>query len=505
MPFYKVSVGFAVADTAGASILANGIPSSIYANTVRVMNCYTSLNQTVFEIEADDNIIANEWADAIIKAIKQVLEYTPPVVEDPDPPPAALDVWAKVGTWTKTVAEGTTVVGSLPSTPKGIILWGSGLSGAAFGTYAEAGGAVVGFSDGTNNRAHAYSTQDNVSPANANRSIGNKAFHLHDPAGDATGHIKESCTVTFDSTSFTMNWSDTTLATVGHYYVFGGDDIAQVQVQDFLCDTTTTGPHTYAGLAQRNDFCMLLQPHIVGITLPLESIVGAAEALHSVSVHAGANNSKSWCTNIRAGDNIATTSTYRLQRRTRIFNTMGVTTSVRQLDAEWLRWTGDGFELNYIDSPDATDHWFTGMFVKGGNWDAGSFYQPIVTGEVMTLMTPPTSHAQAIMGFSINNGIQDTWTAGNTNAKWTIGAQDSAGNKGCLSYAGVQGVNPSQESTVMVTDKFMKHITGAATAASSTIIAECTATDMTTAGKFTVNYTTADSTARQVVWFALLD
>jgi hypothetical protein len=504
MPFYNVSVGFAVTDTAAASIVSNGIPVSIYPTPVRVINSYSSKNQTVFQIEADDLIIANEWADKLLPAIKQVTEYTPPAVENPDPPPAALDVWARVGTWTKTIAAGTTVISGLPSAPKGVILWGSGLSAAVTGTYSEAGATVIGFSNGTVNRNYAYVAQDNLSPANANRSIGNKAFQLVDPTGNDTTHITaESGNVTFGATSFTIIWSATTLATTGFYYAFGGNDITQVEIKDFQCGTTSIGPHTYSGLAQRNDFCILLQPHIVGITLPLATTVGAAEGLMSISAHAGANNSKSWCTNIRTEDNIATTSSWRLQRRGKLFNTMGVGTSVRQLDAEWLGWTDDGFELNYIDSPDATDHIFTGMFVKGGNWDAGFFQQPTTVGQVTTIANPSTSLIKGIMGFSISSGDLTTWTAGTAAAKLVIGAEDSSGNRRCLAYAN-NPTNPSQEATVMVTDKFMKHTTAAATAASSTVPAECVVSDIATAGKFTINYSTVDTTSRQTVWFALL-
>ena len=504
MPFYHIDVGFRMYDVACARIKSTGIPSEIYATPVRIITFVNSSNNTVFSIEADDEIIANEWAIALKTAITTTTEYTPEVVEDPDPPPFALDTWARVGQWTKSVGNATTTISGLPGTPKGIIVWGSGLSGSTLGTYDEAGGIVIGFSNGTDNRDLACAMQDNVNPTNANRSVAERAFHLIDPAGDASTHVvtNENCTITFDTDSFDMNWNATTLATVGHYHVFGGDDVSLVEIKDFQFNTTTTGEKIYTGLAEQNDFCMLFAPFITFSSgYPTGGFAGA---LNSVSVHARADNTKTWCTNIRSGDNLTdSTSTHRLQRKNKVLHTMGGTSSAQQQVAEWAGWTADGFKLNWIDSPSSPTTGFTGMFVKGGNWDAGSLLQPTAIGEVTTLIAPSTAVIQAIMAFSVNNPDNSTNTIGVTPAKWTIGAEDLDGNRGCLSYSGATGVWPSREATLMVSDKFMKHITSDATASSSITNAECVVSDIATQGEFTVDYTTVDSTARHVVWFAL--
>lgn len=506
MPFYRVYAGYGIAADTCARILANGIPPEIYSTPVRVLHFYKiGSDQTLFEVEAESLLIAYEWRDKLVNAIGIVEEYVPDEVEDPDPPPTPLDVWAKVGTWTKSIGSATTAITGLPSAPKGIVVWGSGLSGAVPATWNEAGGVVIGFSDGTDNRDYAYVTQDNISPTNANRSIGNKAFHLVDPTGNATTHILENCTITFGATSFDMNWNATTLATVGYYYVFGGADIIAVEIKDFQCGTTSTGVFPYTGLAEQYDFGMFLTSDIAGTTLPLSSIVGADEALHSISVHATANNTKSWTINVRDQDNVVTTSTSRMQRTGRLFDTMGTGTSFRQMDGKWAGWTLNGFDINWIDAPNANDQWFTGMFVKGGHWDAGNLLQPTAIGEVTTLTTPSTGMVKGVMGFSVSTADISANTVGFTQAKMCIGAEDSAGNRGCLTCASNNAVNPSVGATLMRSDLFMKHVTPTATAASSTSQGEATISDVATAGEFTVNYTQADGTPRQVVWFALSD
>ena len=67
----------------------------------------------------------------------------------------------KVGAWTKTAGGSTTTSINLGAQAKAVILWGSGLSAAAFGTWSEGGASCLGFSDGTTNRALGRTTRDN--------------------------------------------------------------------------------------------------------------------------------------------------------------------------------------------------------------------------------------------------------------------------------------------------------------------------------------------------------
>jgi len=508
MPFFRVRAGYGIDAFSCANIMQNGIPPTIYANTVRVTNFWKTVDETIFEIEADNETIAIEWRDALIHAIGKIEQYNPETPENPDTPPGPLDVWVKVGTWTKTITESPTVISGLPSAPKGVIFWGSGLSGNAFGTYNDAGTVVIGISDGTTHRCLAYACQDNVSTTNCYRSTSARGFHIVDPTATGSGQIKETATISFDSTSFNMNWSGTTLACTGLYFVFGGTDIQECVVKEQKEGTSgTTVPQivTYSGLGNQFDFAFVLNQFTGSASDPPPwPVTGFANAFHSISVHAGNDNARTWSANIMAANAQASTSNTaaRVQRTNRFLHTLGSITNARQQAAEWDGWTSDGYKLKWIDLP-ATNLFWTGLFVRGGKWDASEYLQPTSNGTVTALVQDSTSEIRGIMGFSVNNIDIPGGEGGTAPSKFAVGAQDSAGNKGCLAYAGNTNTSNTEESTVMVSNKFMKHITTATTASSSTTNAECTISNMTTDGQFTANYTTTDSTARQVLWFSL--
>jgi hypothetical protein len=507
MPFYNVYVGYGIADTACADILANGIPSTIYNTPVRPINFYkVGSDQTVFKIQAADETIAHQWRDALIAAIGQVEEYIPEVVEGQDPPPSALDVWAKVGTWTKSIGSATTTVTGLTSAPKGLIMWGSGLSGATVGSFSEAGGTVFGFSDGTEDRCISYCTQDNVNPSNANRAYRKEIFWCLNPSeSDHTLHHKEHGTVTFGSTSFDIAWDATTLATEGFYFVFGGNDIIDVQVKDFSSGIgePSKGNVTYSDLGDRYDFGLLLTSQFTGLSSPPSSSV---TALNAVSAHATNNNNKSWMCTIKADDNSLTANQHRIQSNKKLLTAINLTSTGLEQIAEWQEWILNGFILKWNNAPPTDDFRFSGLFVKGGHWDIGSFIQPTSIGTVSTLVEPYQAQVQGIMGLSTNVANMSSSSVAITQGRWTVGAEDAAGNRRCLSYGGlvVTSGSPTIEATGMFNDIFMKHITPTATASSSTINSQCSITDIATSGEFTVNYTTvAEATQRQTLWFCL--
>lgn len=504
MPFYRVYVGYGISDAACARILANGIPPEIYSTPVRVLNFYRAgYDQTVFEIDAGDDAIAKAWTAALNDAISEVIEYTPVTPENPDPPPSSSNVWARVGTWTKTAGVSTTVISSLPGQPKGLILWGSALEGATFGTNSNAGAVGIGISDGTTNRFMGYGVQDNTSPINAGRICSRSALQIMDPTGTTLGTFAmDNGSATFGATSFTLTWSATTRATQGFYYVFGGDDIEFVKVQDFVTETTSTGTHEYTGFGRKYDFGMFFINFTTGAAGPDFWPNGYnAGALCSVSVHATQTNEKQWVSNIKQADNVATTNAQRTQQTDRMLSSFANGTfSTMQQVARWNGWTNDGFVLDWILAPTGATRAMTGLFVKGGKWDCGSFIQPVSTGTIDVLLAPADSLPQGIMAFSVNNIVYEPGFT-NTPARWTVGAQDVNGNKGCLSYDGLHGVSTSDELTVMNNNTFMKYITWATPTVTTN--ANCSISDMASAGQFTVNFSTADSTPRQTVWFSL--
>ena len=502
MPFYRINLGLRLDDVTCARLLSDGISLEVFTQVVRVLRIAKTSTNTIFTIDAGSETIAENWRDAILEDITDIEEIDIEAAPGDEGAPPELDVWAKVGQWTKSVGNATTTISSLPDIPKGVILWGSGLINAAFGTYNEAGGTVLGYADGTLNRSFGFACEDNQSPTNANRSIQSKAFHLVDPTGDVTGHIKEGCTVDFNATSFDMDWDATTNATVGHYFVFGGDDIEDVQIKDFEYGTTDSIVQEYTGLGRRYDFGLFLTPYIAG-PLPWGNFGITGAAMHSISAMAGTNRQRSWTTTIRNQDNVNPSSAHRLQKRTKMLSTMDTVTNTEQQYCTFVEWTDDGYKLDWVNPPSAATGFFSGFFVKGGKWDAGYFYQPPVIGTIRSLLLGKYDLIQGIMGFSINQSDVTFNTAGSTTAKLSIGGEDADGSRGTITYAGNTAKASSEEATIMLDDTFIRAIDGTATASSSTVTGECTVSDMATRGEFTCDYTITDGISRQVVWFTL--
>lgn len=457
MPFYKIDFGFRIDGVALNRLAIQGL--STFQEPVRVLPSegYSNKGNTVLVIEAATQAIARAWKIAFINELSSVEVYEPPVVEGQDPPPAALNVWARTGIWSKTVGNATTTISSLPSQPRGVILWGSGISGNVLENPTTTGGSVVfGFSDGTDNRDLAYVAQHNQTTTNANRSIGPKAFHLVDPTGTNTTHILESCTVSMASTSFSLNWDATTLATMGGYFAFGGSDIIECEVKDYEVGTTTSGIVDYTGLGFVPSMSLFLFPFITGGLPWPSSITGTADGLQSISAYTYHNG---WTSAIQNQDNVSLTSTHSLQKRSYTMTGMAGNSNTEQ---QYGRYStdnaADGFAIEWFNAPAASNTIFTGLFVKGGRWQAGSFIQPTVPGTVRVLTNPEWyARVKGILGVSINAPDITDSNIGVSNAKMSIGAQDSTGSKACLSYASSDMVNPSRESSILTDAKFMRY------------------------------------------------
>lgn len=497
MPFYKVYTDYALSENACDNILTNGIPSSVYAPAVRVYEVSRSPEQTAFTISAADEDTARGWLAAVGDAIGQVVstDYTPPT---PDPTPTPLNVWVRVGTWTKSIGGATTTISALPATPKGLILWGSGLSGAALGTFNEHGSVVVGFSDGTFHRDLAATSQDNVNPSNCNRAYGTRIFHCTDPTASGTSTVTETATATFGATSFDLNWSATTIATVGCYFVFGGNDIAEVIVKDYQTGTASMGEKEYTGLGNEFNFAFMLADFHSG---DWTSAAVSGAAMHSISVHASTSNSKSWNAHLREDDDSTPSAADRRHNVDGgVLGVMGDGTSNEQQLAQWKGWTSDGFILNWTNAPNLSSFAFTGLFVRGGKWDAGTMASPAATGTTTNISESPTDSIQGMMAIATSMAPGVSYLP---SSRFTIGAQDTNDNKACLSYGATTAVNPTVEATLMVSDKFLRQINPTATASSSTDHVVCTISDMDTAGQFSVNYTTVPGVANKQSWFSL--
>jgi hypothetical protein len=458
---FKISMGFRIDDATCARILAQGLSSTVYTDPIYIDRIQNTDTNTIITVHALSKTSARNFKEAILTDLGSVESFEPPPpTGTEDPPEGTLDVWSRVGQWSKIAGNATTTISGLPSQPKGIIVWGSGLADATVGTFSAGGGVVFGFSNGTDNRDLAYVAQDAQVTSNAYRSISKKAFHLVDPTGNVSTHIKGDATITFGSTSFTMNWSATTLATVGNYFVFGGDDIGSVVIQDYEVGTTASAVVDYSISSINNpyNFAMMLYPHVAGGLPWPTSPTGYSGALSSISVQAGPDPVRSWSTSIRDKSAVNPSDACALQRNTYLLTGMSEDDVHEQQYCRFNKWTNTGFSLEWFNAPTATNYIFSGMFVQGGHWDAGIFYQPTAPGVVYTLFKSKYPLIQGLMAFSANKPEISDEDEGHHHAYLSIGGADNQLNEGCSVYGGIMMSSPTSEKSLVANDKFMKYI-----------------------------------------------
>lgn len=512
MPFYNVSVGYRLSNEKMNAIRLSGIPLEIYPEVVRIRKGQNSDDDTFFIIEAVSEDAALGWADALRDVLSSTETIVIEEVENPDDPPDELDVYSKVGTWTKTGGVSTTAITSLglSSKPlKALFLWGSGVpSHTTFNAYVEHGGAVFGFSDGTNEYCSGGSMQDNVGTTNSNTAILAKAYYIHDPTGNAANHIEETGTVGFDSDGFTITWSGTTTSGAGHYMAIWGDDISDVAAVAFDNETTDEGLHEYdLGIDFNPDFGLIVGNYANDAVggLPYSD----TDPSLTVCVNAGQTNERNWYSGISAGDGNPVATTARHQRYNRFPGELDLawSSNFETSGATFEGWTDTGFIVDWTPNPpDFTPSLFIGIFIKGGKWDAGYFVQPATggtspVGDVRALLVDKYSVVKGLMCLSIGNTVLNS-VVGNSNIKWSVGATDGT-NEGLSGVSVVQSSDPTVTASVMWNNKLVSNATAAATATSSTEDASCTIEDISTPGEFTVHYDSSDGTARQVVWWTL--
>jgi len=500
---FKVSVGHRLENVTVERIHVHGVVDEIYAPIVRVKHAYSSSDDTIFIIQCANEDIARGWLDAVRKVEGAVDPFKIEVAAGADSPPAALDVNAKVGTWTKTAAGSTTTSINLGAQPRAVILWGSGLAGATFGTYSEGGGSCIGFSDGTTNRCLGSTARDNFSESFARRWYGDEAFFLMDPTGTTSTFILDRGSVTMTATGFDITWSVNTNGTVGHYLAIWGSDIIDAKVADFTVGSVLTNtPKDYTGVGFQPDFGLFIYPYTTTPSWPAET--GQQGGIFNIWTQGGNDPERNWyVANVNQHAVIPTTS-YTLAKNVRVNASIDPDGQDEDASATFMSWTPDGFQIKYpLFLPFSNNDRFSGLFIKGGRWDAGVMTQPIATGIHSGRLIESYADVKAAMlvcgGYAKSKSVSLV-------SKLSLGATDGT-TQGCLSRT-TENITTgnTKEATIMLNDKVYR-VPGlaAATASSTTTLAEAVndTTPFSTEGQFDLNFTTVDAVPRQIMWWTL--
>lgn len=390
----------------------------------------------------------------------------------------ALAADTEVGVFTKTTAPGQQVVPhGLGTVPKALVLW---TSSQPAGTTGPGARMSIGLCDGVTSRAISAASQHGV-PA-SNTSVGLFARAL---AVVRWGEVSdaEADLVSWNATSFTLNWvvNDATAANV-HYLLIGGD--ARAKLVEWAMPGATPANVTVSGVGFRPEAVLSIHGGSSNTTLRLDdSAVLGVTAFDSLG--------NQWASGARSYDARAVngSGTCRFQRSGHSL-ALGDGTSFYEL-AQWVSMDADGFTTRFTSGVGGNTGKVFSLAL--GNVDAR-------VGSLLKTSAMAPAAQDVSVGFTpgavLFRSVQATTQASVVaNDRSGLGAGDGV-RQGSVT---AQNANrtPTQASSVDdVTAAFTKvdNDTGAVDARGALSMLD---------GGFSLRWTTNDSAATEVLWLAL--
>jgi hypothetical protein len=387
----------------------------------------------------------------------------------------------KTGSFAKSTTTGNQVVAhGLGLTPKALIFWTTGRNNESFGTSFH---YSFGATDGTNSRCSSAASQNSQGTSDASRRIAVAAITIVEWDEDL---IAEAQFSSWDATNFTLNWTtNNNQAYIVHFVAIGGNDV-QASVVGWTMPTST-GDFSVTGTGFQPD--VVIHSHVgSGYTTTVgTSAQHAAIATGFMDVEGDVSSSE-----ILIVDGVGTSDTQRNQSTvacfTAINNGLGVTkqASLASMDA-------DGFTLNFNIANTNAARAFSIAF-KGLNSHTGSFNK--------TTSAAPASQTVTGIGFTptflMFSSFMDTAEATPVaEGRYGIGASDGT-TEGSSTFQDTNGLGTTSVDSIDKTSKIFVKVDNN----TPTINAEADFTSFNSDG-FTVNWTTNDNVATQIVYFVL--
>ncbi len=366
--------------------------------------------------------------------------------------------------------QATTGVGFLP---KFVFFWGNGYSadGDTAGPTSRAlASPYWGFGVSSTSRVAMTEGDDGVT---ANNTATDATKCIKRISGSTT--IFAADLVTLDSDGFTLNWTTANAtAFVVNYLAVGGADLTNVFLQSFT-SAAGTGNQATTGVGFKPDAVWLM---------------GADNSASNNSTNIGyAKSSSARATSSQAAN--ATTGGC-VQKTTKAYTNLDGGSSVR-CEADLVTLDSDGFTLNWTTA-NANTHTIYALCLKGPAIAVGAFTQKTSTGSQSTTGVGflPKGITVVSAGLTAGAGIA-------SNQNCMTGAAASATQRGVVEYlAGSNSVSLLNRAQLYRIDQDQFAITTGVVLGS----ADLTSFD---ADGFTLNYGTADATAREVIYLAFGD
>lgn len=393
-----------------------------------------------------------------------------------------MPISAKKGTFSAPLVTGNLAVTGVGFQPKALVLWGTAQTIDGFSVNHRSFVGVVG---GSSAQVAATGGDDNVARTNTGRRDQAAAVLMFDSGTPTVDSLASF--VSFDTDGFTLNFTDAAAAAWQiHYLALGGTDLVNAAVGTWTAPAAA-GIQSVTGLSFTPD-CLI---HLGNTT---SAAVGTNEASMNwnMGVATGVSDSRQWALAVSSGDAQATSIPGSVLLETETLVHVSSTANTILSRAKFAQFRPDGFSLNWTVAGTSGARQLYLALQTNGRAVSGVETQRTSTGTkaVTGIGATPVALLVAGVGNASSGSIDST-----TEANFTLGATDGTA-EGHIWFGHSDATTTQDVNQKTSTTKLLSH-----NANPSTLQAEADLQSFDSDG-FTLNWTTADATARAFGWLA---
>lgn len=281
--------------------------------------------------------------------------------------------------------------------------------------------------------------------------------------------------VSLDADGFTVNWTTVSSGILVNYLALGGADLTNAAIKQFT-SPTSTGNQATTGVGFQPD--LVIFGGLTNTATAPPATLGTALPLDMGWMTSAAQGDLSW--NYSSGGGVVNA----YQRTASAF--AGISGSTKVREAAYVSLDSDGFTLNW-SAVSASARYIWAICLKGGQYKVGAFDKPTSTGNSGVTGVGFQPAAELFLSFGIA-----AQTTVSTSARAAMGGATGTSNRGSTAN--------SNEST-FTNLTYLTRTAALRMDADGTALGEADFVSHDSDG-FTLNWTTADGTARQVLYFA---
>lgn len=381
------------------------------------------------------------------------------------------------GSFSANTATGNQAVTGVGFQGKAILLWGVRRTATGYGS----GGSFFYGAATSSSARWAFAVCSDDAAATSNNARQNSGTLCINILSDGTPTVDgQADFVSFDSDGFTINWTDApTSAWIIHYLVLGGSDLSAAATR--ISVPAVTGNQATTGIG--------FLPSAM-LTCCVAAATSSTNANITVGMATGTAERAS--VNYRDADAAATMDVASHQISTRLMSIISGASTTVLFAGDHVSFDADGFTINWATTAGALSNGVGILALGGISAQAGVETQKTSTGTKAT--TGLGFEPEALIGASINLASSASVDTGS--AKLSVGASDGT-NEG---HSWLQSADATADSDVDQRTEATKFL-GFSTQPSTTL-AECDVSSFDSDG-FTLDWTTADATAREFAYLAL--